>query len=57
MELLMLMELLRMVIGLYGLRDLVLAVLWLRLRWECEGRWVMAISILLVGVLVQRVGR
>lgn len=53
----MLLKLLRMVVSLYGLRDLVLAVLWLRLRWEREGRWVMAISILLVGVLVQCVGR
>ena len=48
----MLLELLRMVVRLYGLRDLVLAILWLRLRLKCEGRRVVAISILLVRVLV-----
>jgi hypothetical protein len=52
-ELLLLLKLLRMVVGLYGLRDLVLAVLWLLMLWlECEGRWVVAVSILLVRVLV-----
>ena len=50
--LLLLLELLRMVVGLYGLGYLVLAILWWRLRLECEGRWVVAITILLVWVLV-----
>jgi hypothetical protein len=55
--LLLLLKLLRMVVGLESLRDVVLAILWLRLllRLECEGRWVVAIAIWLVRVLVQRI--
>jgi hypothetical protein len=45
--------LLRVVVGLYGLRDLMLAILRLLMLWlECEGRGVVAVSILLVRVLV-----
>jgi hypothetical protein len=55
--LLLLLKLLRMVVGLESLTDVVLAILWLRLllRLECEGRWVVAIAIWLVRVLVQRI--
>jgi hypothetical protein len=54
---LLLLKLLRMVVGLKSLRDMVLAILWLwlLLRLECEGRWVVAVAIWLVRVLVQRI--
>jgi hypothetical protein len=57
MLLLLLLKLLRMVVGLESLRDMVLAILWLwlLLRLECEGRWVVAIAIWLIRVLIQRI--